>query len=200
MKQLVVTVLFLVGYAHTGSSTLLTYELLPGSTIYPQFGATQIGPAESLTGGFQVVGDDGWFQAFSFNMSSASYSLTLDSITDPTHEVGFRINPNPAQSIIFGGIVDMTGLSISQGQMGNFLGGVAYFTGPPTAPTFLDLQGLTIAPDNGGYWVANVSFTAELVTSVPDKTATASLLLLGMASCISLRWLLLTKRKWERWV
>jgi len=169
---------------------IYTYELLPGSTIYPLSGATQTGPAQALTGTFQLTYVDQLYQAVTFDLASASYTLTLVSATDVTKELGFRLNPY-GEITVFGGLVNTTGLGVSQGQIGNFLNGPGYYEGPEAAPTFLSVQGITIAPVNGGYWCAGLSFTAELVSEVtptiPDESPTALLFLGGLVFCWSLR-------------
>ena len=69
MKKLFTAIALLTACAAFGNSQIITYALLPGSTITPTVGSAPAGPAESLTGTFQLVAvsqrDSAW-AAFCF--------------------------------------------------------------------------------------------------------------------------------------
>jgi hypothetical protein len=162
--------------AQNTSAQVLTYQLLPGSTITPNNG-----PTEALTGSFQWVPsplpgfNEEIFQPVSFNLSSASCTLSLyggtqfNSAADLGSDVfAFAIN------------VQATGLSISSGTILEYPNDGTY-TGSPYAPTQIILPSLKIAPIGGGSYAASLNFTAALVPEPSPSVLLAVGLLLVLA-------------------
>jgi hypothetical protein len=168
MKKLVITIALLTAYAAFGNSQIITYALLPGSTITPTVGATPTGPAEALTGTFQLVAvAQGELDDVSLDFSSTSFHLTLHQ----PNEYAAGIGP---YWVSFGADVEITGLSITAGQMDDpFVSGT--YTGPMTAPSFLTFPDIRISPLNGGEFAAQLTLSAQ---QVPEPSS-ALLLLSG---------------------
>jgi hypothetical protein len=168
MKKLIITLALLTAYAPLSNSQVITYTLLPGSTITPMIGPTPTGPTESLTGTFQLIADSGEFDDVSLDFSSTSFQITLQQ----PNELGTGIGPS---WVSFGADVDMTGLSITTGQMDcPFVSGT--YTGPITAPDYLTFPDIRISPETGGNFVAQLTFSAQ---QVPEPSF--ALLLLSSA-------------------
>jgi hypothetical protein len=174
MKKLIITLALLTAYAPLGNSqSILTYTLLPGGTITPMFGTTPTGPTESLTGTFQLIADSGGgFDDVSLDFTSASFHLTLQQ----PNILGMGINPS---WVAFGADVDITGLSITTGQMDCPFDPGTY-TGPMTAPDYLTFPDIRISPETGGYFAAQLTFSAQ---QVPEPSS-ALLLLSGAVFCL----------------
>jgi hypothetical protein len=156
MKKLAITIVLLAAYASLGNSQVLTYALLPGSTITPTVGSVPTGPAETLTGTFQLVSvSQEELDDVSLDFSSASFHLTLYQ----PNEYAIGIGPS---WVTFGADVDITGLSLTAGQMDSpFVGGT--YTGPITAPSSLTFPDIRISPLNGGTFAAQLTISAQLV-------------------------------------
>jgi len=137
---------------------ILTYQLLPGSTITPSGG-----PTGALTGSFQwqpalLAGfNEVIFEPVSLQLSSASCSLSLYN--------GTQLNSAAAlDSNVFGFAINVqaTGLSISTGTIIEYPNDGTY-AGSSYAPTEIYLPDLRITPIGGGLYAASLGFTAELV-------------------------------------
>lgn len=169
MKKLFTTIALLTACAAFGNSQIITYALLPGSTITPTVGSTPVGPVESLTGTFQLVAvSQGELDDVSLDFSSASFHLTLHQPNEYATGIG-------SYWVTFGADVDITGLSITSGQMDEpFVSGT--YTGPMTAPSSLTFPDVRISPLNGGEFAAQLTFSAQ---QVPEPSS-ALLLLSGV--------------------
>ncbi len=162
-----------------------TYQLLPGSTVAPMAGAVVTGPAEQMTGTFQlqpgnldtrdsVLG----FQYLALNFTSSSYSFSLLASNKWNCSMTFGSN---APAAYFDVDVNISGLSTNAGSI-TFYPDAGSYWGPYDAPTELDFPTLRIAPLNGGYWVAQMSFKAVLI---PEPS---SGLLLGTGTLLACWW------------
>ena len=170
-----------------------TYQLLPGSTIAPMAGAVVTGPAEQMTGTFQlqpgyldttfsVLG----FQYVDLNFASASYSFSLLASNRWNCSMAFGGSGPEAD---FSADVNISGLSTNSGTISCYPNEGTY-VGPYDAPTELDFPTLRIGPLNGGYWVGQMSLKAVLV---PEP---CSGLLLGTGALVAYWW----KRRRAQWL
>lgn len=180
MKQLsglVKTALFLgllaLSVGRPARADALSYTLLPGSTITPYLGAVPIGPPEPLTGRFDWIQVDTGttvigFDATLLNFRSASFFITLNTTVN---DLFTSVFPDSCLTL-FGETVDLTGLGASVGEMLSSDNNGCY-AGPPDRPDSLSYSNVSIAPVNGGLFVARLSITAALDSDgdgVPDES------------------------------
>jgi hypothetical protein len=175
-------VVLLLGFSTRAQ--ILTYQLLPGATITPW----DTGVTEALSGTIQWYSTPlpGFpqqnFEPLVFDLTSATCHLTL---YDGTHlNSAAALDSNV---FAFAMTVNATGLSLSSGNIQELFNNGTY-TGPPDAPTQLNLPDLRIAPLGGGVFFASLSFTAVLV---PEPSAPV---LIAVALLLMLVWRLKTRK------
>ena len=158
------SVLFgLLFLAPPAGAEILIYQLLPGSTITPMSGATATGPTEPLSGTFAwnpvllSQFNEVAFQNMSFDLGSASYSLSLYTGTQVSSAAALN-----SDIFAFSINVNATGLSISSGTIIEYPNDGTY-AGSPYAPAQINLPDLRMSPIGGGYYAAGLSLYAALV-------------------------------------
>jgi hypothetical protein len=156
----------------------LTYQLLPGATITPYFGADSTGPTEPLSGSFNWTGPVisgglvGW-NATALSFSSPSFLLTLNETS--VNDVATSVFASPIKTY-FSEVVNIQGMPIDVGRISTWTEGT--YVGTPSLPTMLIYPELRISPPNGGYWYARITFTAQLV---PEPSTWVMALFAGVA-------------------
>lgn len=158
------TMITIVGNSLAARAITLEYQLLPGSTITPLFGATQIGPAEPLSGTFQLtgpyyVGGGSAWDVTALTFSSPSFLLTHNET--PVNDV-WSIFHDLTPTTYFSEVFDIAGLSIGVGSTTPYAGEGSY-VGAPDLPTYVSYPEMRIAPPGGGSWAASFTFSARLV-------------------------------------
>jgi hypothetical protein len=162
----------------TAARADLTYVLDPGSTITPVNGATPIGPTEALTGSFvwhpSSQGNLEEFDAVSLNFASESFTLTLDKTTANDEASDTFANG----TTYFGEVVDTNNFPTSPLALLSIFGS-GQFVGNYLSPTHVAYDGVRLVPPNGGFYEADLTFSATLV---PEPTSAAILNLAAIAT------------------
>ena len=139
---------------NTHAADVLSYTLLPGSTITPYFGGTPIGPTEPLTGNFDWIEFDTastliGFDATHLDFQSESFRIRLNATVNG---LGTAVFFPDSCLTYFDEIVDLEGLGTSVGELSSFDNNGCY-SGPPDHPRSLTYPNLGINPVGGGLLV-----------------------------------------------
>ena len=157
---------------NTYATNVLSYVLVPGSTITPLFEGSPIGPTQPLIGSFDWIQVDTassliGFDATRLEFQAGSFRIELNTTVN---DLGTSVFPDSCLTY-FGEIVDLTGLGVPIGNMASYTDGC--YSGLPDRPNFINYPDVRIAPFGGGFFVARLSLIAALDTDhdgVPDDS------------------------------
>ncbi len=146
------------------AAEVLHYNLLPGSTITPYFGAEPTGPTEALSGHLDWLALQApvpdlilAYNAVDLSFESASFRLVLNR--DPVNDVASSVHADSSYTVM-NEVADLTGFDIPAGYLLSVSPGTYY--GPATRPVVLRYPNVGLGPVPSGVWRARLNIVAAM--------------------------------------